>query len=87
MHFDAPVTNRIPLPPLDLRLPADRQRHDLLAALSKRMAACQQQLANATDRERIVLCREHTALTRRINTLVYALYGLDDLDIALVEKA
>ncbi len=72
MHFDGPVTDRIPVPGLDLRKRTDQGRHDRLAALARRLAALHSD-------------EDHQPLERQLDQLVYALYGLKAGDVRIVE--
>lgn len=65
----------------------DRTAHDKLVALVEKMLALHQQLAAAkTPQDTTLLQRQIAATDKQIDQLVYALYGLTDEEIALVEK-
>ncbi|MDO8465768.1 MAG: N-6 DNA methylase [Gallionella sp.] len=65
----------------------DKATHDKLVALVEKMLALHQQLAAAkTPQDTTLLQRQIDATDRQIDQLVYALYGLTDEEIALVEK-
>lgn len=88
MHFDAPVTDRIPLCALDLKKPAGKSRHDKLVGLVEKMLVLTPKLRAAqTDKERATLQNAVTATDRQIDQLVYELYELTPEEIALVEGA
>ena len=60
--------------------------HDKLVALVEKMLALHQQLAAAkTPQDTNLLQRQINATDKQIDQLVYALYGLTDEEIALVE--
>jgi hypothetical protein len=86
MHFDGPVSKRIPIPNPDLANPVERSQHDRLAALVKRTARLHKRRAatNAHQQER--LKREIATNDRQIDELVYTLYSLTAAEIALIEK-
>ncbi|MDP1996631.1 MAG: hypothetical protein Q8J90_05500, partial [Gallionella sp.] len=66
----------------------EKAKHDKLVALVEKMLALHQQLAAAkTPQDATLLQRQIDATDRQIDQLVYALYGLTDEEIALVEKA
>jgi len=76
-----------PIRPIDFSNPADRERHDRMVALVEEMLALHRQLADArTDHERTNLQRQIAATDRRIDRLVYDLYGLTEEEIRIVEK-
>ena len=85
MHFDNPVTSRIPLPnPQSI----DTRTHDRMVALVEQMIELNQKLhnsANLTDHERTITKRQIDATDEQIDRLVYQLYGLTDEEIAVVE--
>jgi hypothetical protein len=87
LHFDGPVSRRIPLPVLDLHNALDRSRHDRLAALAKVMADLHRQQATAASAswgQRLQIRLAATA--QRMDQLVYGLYGLTNEETVLVEK-
>ena len=65
----------------------DRSSHDHIVSLVEKMLALHQQLAAAkTPQDITLLQRQIDATDKQIDQLVYALYGLTDEEIALVEK-
>jgi hypothetical protein len=87
MHFDAPVTDRIPICELDLTKSPDKSRHDALVKLVERMLGLMPKLRAAkTEQERATLQNAVTATDQQIDALVYDLYGLTPEEIKLVEK-
>jgi hypothetical protein len=86
MHFDSPVTSRIPYPKLEPAKNAHNTRHDRMVELVDRMLALHKQLATAkTDHEKTAIQRQIDAMDREIDNLVYELYGLTEEEIAIVE--
>jgi hypothetical protein len=70
----------------DFSNPADKSRHDKLVALVEKILALTSRLHTATlDSEKTVLQNAVAATDQQINALVYALYGLTDDEIKLVE--
>jgi len=66
----------------------DHHAHDKLVALVEKMLALHQQLAAAkTPQDTTLLQRQIAATDKQIDQLVYALYGLTDEEIVLVEGA
>jgi len=75
----------IPIPRLDLSVPADRTRHDRLVGLVDKMLALTPKLRVAkTDAERQTLQNAVTTTDQQIDTLVYELYGLTEGERKLV---
>jgi len=88
MHFDSPVTSRIPYPNLNLKKNSHKARHDRMVELVDRMLALHKQLATRkTDHEKTAIQRQIDATDRQIDTLVYELYGLTEEEIAIVDEA
>ena len=86
MHFDAPVTDRIPFCKIDLSKPTDKARHDKLVALVDKMLLLMPKLRAAkTEAARKTLQNAVTATDQQIDALVYELYGLTKEEIKLVE--
>jgi hypothetical protein len=79
---------RIPIRTINFSDPADKQRHDQMVALVERMLALHRQRAAArTPTEQTMLDRQIAATDAQIDRLVYALYGLTEAEIALVDGA
>jgi predicted type IV restriction endonuclease len=78
---------------LPIRVPrasdvAARARHDRLATLVNELLVLHKSLLTTkTDHEKAVLQRQIEATDRRIDQLVYELYGLTDEEIRIVEEA
>lgn len=88
MHFDGPVTSRIPMPDLSLATKQDKAQHDKLVKFVEQMlAAKRDEAAAATESDKTYFANKCRSLDRRIDALVYELYGLTDEEIALVESA
>ena len=76
----------LPIRSLDLSTSTDRARHDLLVTLVDKMLALVPKLrAETRERERAVLANAVQTTDRKIDELVYELYGLTKEEIALVE--
>ena len=66
----------------------DQAAHDKLVTHVEKMLALYQQLAAAkTPQDTTLLQRQIAATDKQVDQLVYALYGLTDEEIALVEGA
>ncbi|TAJ80240.1 MAG: restriction endonuclease subunit M [Gallionellaceae bacterium] len=78
--------SQVPIRVIDFANSADHTAHDKLVALVEKMLALHQQLAAAkTPQDSTLLQRQIAATDKRIDQLVYRLYGLTDKEIALVE--
>jgi len=87
MHFDSPVTARIPLPRLSLESEADKQLHDKLSDLVVQAIEAKARWKNTlSDREAVYGTRRLSSLLSHIDSLVYSLYALNDAEIHAVEK-
>jgi hypothetical protein len=85
MHLDGPVTDRIPVPPLDWASAGDREKRNELEVLVQRML----DLASQGQRPAWGLTRggpgnEIRDLEKSINRIVYDLYGITDSDAEIV---
>lgn len=79
---------KLPIPILEPNSIQKATLHDKLVALVEKMLALHQQLAAAkTPQDTNLLQRKIDATDKQIDQLVYALYGLTDEEIALVEGA
>jgi len=87
MHFDAPVSDKIPVRAIDFLNKADRARGDKIVHFTTQLSQTKKQLFEAeTDREKNIYKRECGALIEQIDTVIYDLYGLTGDERALVES-
>ena len=87
MHFDAVVTDRLPISPIDFTNPDEKQLHDDMVALVEKMLELNEQIQKANfDSEREPIERQIAATDRKIDQLVYKLYGLTEDEIKIVEE-
>ncbi len=78
----------LPIRTIDFADAADRRRHDRMVAMVEEMLRLHKRLAEArTPHEKTALQHQIDALDRQIDALVYALYGLTDEEIRIVEGA
>lgn len=78
---------QLPIRPINQKDKQERSNHDQLVALVEKMLALPKQLAAAkTPQDTTMLQRQIDATDKQIDQLVYALYGLTDEEIALIEK-
>ncbi len=85
MHFDKPVTDRIPIRAIDYDNPADVATHDEIVALVDTMLSLHKQLPELAGIKREVIEAQIEATDREIDGLVYRLYGLSDDEIKIIE--
>jgi hypothetical protein len=76
LHFDGPVSRRVPIPELDLTNRKDRRRHGQLTSAAQALASLSRRHAPAA---RLARLRE------RIDELVYEIFGLTAAEIRIVE--
>ena len=77
---------QLPIPKCDKNNKDHSTKHDQIVQSVERMLAMHKSVANAkTDQDKVVLERQIAAVDRQIDKLVYGLYGLSDVEIAMVE--
>jgi predicted type IV restriction endonuclease len=77
---------KVPIRVLDLSDAGETTKHKQMVELVEEILALHQRLSAArTEHEKAVLQRQIDAVDRRIDQLVYELYGLTDEEIALVK--
>jgi adenine-specific DNA-methyltransferase len=87
MHFDGPVTMRIPVRRLDVSRTADKARHDRITAQVKKLIVLHEKLAAGPSVAMQEAIRCQIAVEeQRLNRLVYKLHGLSGAEIDLVEE-
>ncbi len=88
MHFDGPVTSKIPYPRLDLKNRDEKKKHDKMVQLVETMLELNKQLAETkTSHEKDLLNRQIEMTDKMIDDLVYELYELTPEEIQIVEDS
>jgi adenine-specific DNA-methyltransferase len=78
---------KIPIRPIDATNSADAVLHDQMVSLVDAMLSLKKQIAEArTSHEQTLLQRQIEAIDKRIDQLVYELYGLTEEEIKIVES-
>ena len=78
----------LPIRTIDFSSPADKARHDRMVEMVEQMLSLNKQLAiTNTAHEKTALQRQIDATDHQIDQLVYALYGLTEEEIRIVEGA
>ena len=80
MHFDGPVSDRIPVPGLDLSRARDRTGHDEMAELARRMTALHERPTGPS----LKLAQTVRFIQDKIDRLACELYGLDEDQIEAI---
>ena len=76
--------SRIPIPAINFSNSAEKAQHDKLVSLVERMLVLHKQ-SPRTPQEQEMVKREIESTDRAIDKLVYALYGLSEEEIKIVE--
>jgi type I restriction-modification system DNA methylase subunit len=77
----------LPIRPINLSQTSDKSHHDKMVSFVSSMLSLHQKLPQArTDHEKTLLQRQIDATDRKIDELVYELYGLTDEEIKIVEE-
>lgn len=86
--YEPRYLRRLPIPYITFDDVDGSKRQAEIIDLAKAMLALQRQLADARNPDAATrLRRQVEATNRRINRLVYDLYGLTDAEIAIIEAA
>jgi hypothetical protein len=87
LHFDGPVSRRIPIPNMNLKNSVDRARHSKIAARAELLATLYAEAAAATSPCRPARPQQRIRKLRaQIDQQVYQLYGLTPEEIVVVEE-
>ena len=79
---------KVPIHPINADNAADKSRRDQVASLAEQMLTLHQRYSTArTPQEKTALERQIAATDTQVDKLVYALYGLTDAEIKIVEGA
>ncbi len=88
MHFDGPVTNRIPYKDINMDNTDDKAKHDKMVQLVDTMLKLNRQLADSRSaHEKKLIDRQIESTDRKIDELVYDLYDLTPEEIQIVEDS
>jgi hypothetical protein len=87
LEINGNVLRRAPIVHLNLNAAQDQEYHEKMIQLVRSMLHLFTNLQSATGHAATAIRRQIDATDRRIDTLVYALYGLTDEEIAVVEAA
>ena len=84
--YNRQYIEQLPIRTIDFANPTDKAQHDQMVALVEMMLDLHRQLAAATiPQAKTMFRRQIEATDRQIDRLVYALYGLTEEEIRLVE--
>ena len=79
---------RFPIRVINLANPSEKSKHDQIAKLAQQMLDLHKRLLTArTPQEKTALERQIAAADTQLDTIIYALYGLTDAEIKIVEQA
>lgn len=86
MHFDNPVTSRIPMPVIDLSNSSHKEVHDKIVVLVDNIIELNKKLNTEKNPNSITMInRQINAVDKQIDSLVYKLYGLSEEEIRVIE--
>ena len=85
LEINGHVLAQTPIRTIDFSNARERARHDRLVVLVDRLLRLNRQSREAPDAERTEIARQIGDTDRRLDSLVYGLYGLTDTEIATVE--
>ena len=86
MHFDNPVTSRIPMPVIDLSNSSHKEVHDKIVVLVDNIIELNKKVNTEKNPNSItMLNRQINAVDKQIDALVYKLYNLSDEEVKIIE--
>lgn len=77
MHFDSPITQKIPFPNLDLNNPNQKEKHNLIVEKVENLLKYYEQKNNFINKI--------FEIEQELNQLVFELYGLNEEEINLIK--
>jgi hypothetical protein len=86
LHFDGPVSRRIPIPHIDLKNSVDSVRHRRIAAWAELLATLYAEAAATSPYRSARPQQRIRKLRAQIDQQVYQLYGLTQEEIVVVEE-
>ncbi|MEO0115783.1 MAG: DNA methyltransferase [candidate division WOR-3 bacterium] len=85
MHFDSPVTSRIPIRNIDFSNHKDKKLHDDLVALVDVMLDLNKKLQTAQGSQKAQIQRQIEKTDKEIDEIVYKLYNITDDERKIIE--
>jgi hypothetical protein len=86
MHFDAPVTKRIPIRNIDFSNPSEKKLHDDLVALVDVMLDLNKRIQTAKGSQRDQIQRQIEKTDKAIDEIVYKLYNITEEEKKIIEE-
>ena len=77
--------SKLPIRSIDFTNPSEKKLHDNIVFLVSSLLSLYREIPHATGQGRIVIERQIDGFNRRIDELVYELFGLTEEEIAIVE--
>lgn len=84
MHFDNPVSDRIPIPDIKMENPQHHTHYEKLIELSRDLSTKYRTMQNGTQ-QAITLHAEIAAQELELNQIVYKLYDLSEQEVKIIE--
>ena len=86
MHFDNPVTSRIPMPVIDLSNSSHKEVHDKIVVLVDNIIELNKKVNTEKNPNSLnMINRQISACEKQLNLLIFGLYGLSANDIKIIE--
>ncbi len=85
MHFDSPVTSRIPIRNIDFSNPAEKKLHDDLVALVDVMLDLNKRIQTVKGSQRDQIQRQIEKTDKEIDEIVYKLYNITEEEKRIIE--
>lgn len=86
MHFDNPVTSRIPMPVIDLSNSSHKEVHDKIVVLVDNIIELNKKVNTEKNPNSLnMINRQILACEKQLNLLIFGLYGLSANDIKIIE--
>ncbi|MBN1576520.1 MAG: N-6 DNA methylase [Chitinispirillaceae bacterium] len=76
---------RLPISPIDFSAPSEKKIHDNIVSMVSSLLTLNKKLPRATGQGKVLIERQIESIDRRIDELVYELYGLTEEEIGIVE--
>ena len=87
MHFDNPVTSRIPMPVIDLSNSSHKEVHDKIVVLVDNIIELNKKVNTEKNPNSLnMINRQISACEKQLNVLIYKLYDLSEDEIKIIEK-
>ena len=87
MHFDNPVTSRIPMPVIDLSNPSHKEVHDKIVVLVDNIIELNKKVNTEKNPNSLnMINRQISACEKQLDNFIFSIYNLNDDEKRIINE-